>query len=62
MIKAKHRLADHEVHTAWLLRRYPEQDRIADLDKMSDSERRAGVKRDGEELQEDRCLCPPDPR
>ena len=46
MIKAKHRLADHEVHTAWLLRQYPEQDRIADLDKMSDSERRAAVKRE----------------
>jgi hypothetical protein len=46
MIKAKHRLADHEVHTAWLLRRYPEQDRIADLDKMSDPERRAAVKRE----------------
>jgi hypothetical protein len=45
-IKAKHRLAENEVHTAWLLRRYPEQDRIPDLDKLSDVERRIAVKRE----------------
>jgi hypothetical protein len=45
-IKANHRLGAHEVHTAWLLRRYPEQDRIADLDKLSDAERRIAVNRE----------------
>jgi hypothetical protein len=42
-IKAKYRMQDAEVHTAWLLRRYPEQERIPGLADMSDVERRAVV-------------------
>lgn len=42
-IKAEHRLPQGEVHTAWLLRRYPEQHRIDGFATMSDAERREAV-------------------
>ena len=42
-ICAAHRLKGVEIHTAWMLRRYPEQERIADFAKMNDTDRRAAV-------------------
>lgn len=45
-IKKKHRLDGEEVHTAWLLRSYPEQNRIIGLEGMSDGDRRTAVNRE----------------
>lgn len=38
-------LADGELHTAWLVRAYPEQSKIAGFDKMSRESRRSAVSR-----------------
>jgi len=35
-----HRLVDVEIHTAWMARTYPEQERIPDFDTLSDEGRR----------------------
>ncbi|MCC6651531.1 MAG: DUF3800 domain-containing protein [Candidatus Eisenbacteria bacterium] len=43
-LKTKHRLSREEVHTAWMLRRYPEQERIADFTALDDAARRAAVR------------------
>lgn len=45
-IKSRHRLVGEEVHTAWLLRSYPEQNRISGREGMSDAERRSAVNRE----------------
>lgn len=42
-LKAKHRLVGSEVHTAWMLRRYPEQERIAGFSGLGDEARRMAV-------------------
>jgi len=42
--KAKHVLANHEVHTAWMARHYPEQERIAGFEGMGPASRRAAVR------------------
>jgi len=44
-IKERYDLADAEIHTAWLLRRYLEQDRVRDFAELSHSERRSKVER-----------------
>jgi len=43
-IKNKHRLGDAEIHTAWMVRSFPEQDRIVGFDAMTDMQRRVRVK------------------
>jgi hypothetical protein len=43
---AAHRLSDSEIHTAWMARTYPEQERIAGFDRMSDADRRLAVTRE----------------
>jgi len=45
-LKAHHRLQSAELHTAYLLRGYPEQARIAGFGHLSDSDRRAAVLRE----------------
>jgi Protein of unknown function (DUF3800) len=42
-IKEKHRLAGKEIHTAYLVRKYPEQERIPGFGSLSDAERRKAV-------------------
>jgi hypothetical protein len=42
-IKLAHRLGSAEVHTAWMLRRFPEQERISGFATMPDDARRAAV-------------------
>lgn len=43
-LKARHRLRPEvEIHTAYLMRRYPEQERIAGFEGLSDAARRAAV-------------------
>lgn len=44
-VLAKYGLADAEIHTAWLLRRIVEQDRIPDFEKLSWDQRRSAVHR-----------------
>lgn len=41
----KYDLAEGELHTAWLVRAYPEQSKIADFDKLSRVARRSAVSR-----------------
>jgi hypothetical protein len=38
------RLPGVELHSAWMARRYPEQERVADFDRLSDDDRRRIVK------------------
>jgi hypothetical protein len=38
-IKAKYRIADKEIHTAWILRKYLEQSRINNFEKLLDDKR-----------------------
>lgn len=42
-LKQKHRLEGREVHTAWMIRKYPEQERISGFTALSDADRRAAV-------------------
>ncbi len=42
-LKTRHRLSGAEVHTAWMVRRFPEQERIPNFAQMSDSDRRKAV-------------------
>ena len=42
-IKTKYNLKDSEIHTAWLLRKYIEQNKIPNFDKLSYQRRRAEV-------------------
>lgn len=44
-VMAKYDLAGHELHTAWLLRPYVEQDAIAGFSGMNHAQRRAAVQR-----------------
>lgn len=44
-IKVKYGLGDAEIHTAWLMRKYLEQDRIHNFDTMSRNVRRSEVTR-----------------
>ena len=37
---SRHRLIDVELHTAWMARKYPEQERIPNFDTLSDGDRR----------------------
>jgi hypothetical protein len=43
-IKNAHRLGDSEVHTAWMIRSYPEQERIAGFAAMTDAQRQIRMK------------------
>jgi histone acetyltransferase (RNA polymerase elongator complex component) len=43
-IKNRHRVADREIHTAWMMRSYPEQERITGFAAMSDETRRLAMK------------------
>lgn len=45
-IKRRYRLANSEVHTAWLMRRYPEQERIAGYTSLDDAARRRAVQKE----------------
>lgn len=42
-IKAQYSLQEAEIHTAWLLRKYLEQSRIADFERLTRDQRRAAV-------------------
>ena len=42
-IKKKYDLQDEEIHTAWLLRKYWEQNQINDFNKLNRSQRRSAV-------------------
>lgn len=42
-IKARYGLQEAEIHTAWLLRKYLEQSRIADFEHLARHQRRAAV-------------------
>jgi hypothetical protein len=44
--KAGHGLADQEIHTAWMARRYPEQERIPGFDRLGPAARRDAVARE----------------
>ncbi|OGK84519.1 MAG: hypothetical protein A2X53_03555 [Candidatus Rokubacteria bacterium GWA2_70_23] len=44
-IKRRFGLERDEIHTGWLTRRYPEQERIRDLEAMGTAERRAAVQK-----------------
>lgn len=44
-IKKKYALEDSEVHTGWLIRKYIEQSKIVDFEKLSYAQRRAEVNR-----------------
>ena len=41
----KYGLADAELHTGWILRKYPEQDQVANFEKLDHASRRAAVER-----------------
>ncbi|MDD5307749.1 MAG: hypothetical protein PHU25_10555 [Deltaproteobacteria bacterium] len=43
-LKIAFRLQGAEIHTGWMVRRYPEQDRINNLGTMSDKDRRRAVR------------------
>ena len=43
-IKAGYDLRDAEIHTAWMHRRYSEQESIADFDVLSRAERRTATR------------------
>lgn len=43
-LKTVYRLRDAEIHTGWMVRRYPEQDRINGFDTLSDDDRRRAVR------------------
>jgi hypothetical protein len=45
-VKKRYGLEGRELHTGWLLRKYPEQAHIADFDKMPWDARRAAVERE----------------
>jgi hypothetical protein len=38
-IKAKYRIADKEIHTAWIMRKYLEQSRISNFEKLPEEKR-----------------------
>ena len=38
-VKAQYDLTDAEIHTAWLLRKYLEQNRVPDFDKLGRGQR-----------------------
>jgi len=42
-IKTRHRLSNTEIHTAWMIRKYPDQHRVKDFKDLGDTERRAAV-------------------
>lgn len=42
-IKSKYSLAGEEIHVAWLLRSYPEQNKIANFESLSYTQRRAQI-------------------
>src|SRR5437867_3229034 len=42
-IKARYGLADSEIHTGYIARRFPEQEHIAGFEKMDSVQRRASV-------------------
>ncbi len=44
-VKAQYDLTDAEIHTAWLLRKYLEQNRVPDFDKLGRGQRRSEVNR-----------------
>lgn len=44
-IKRRYNLAEAEIHTAWILRTYLEQSKIADFESLSQTERRSAVER-----------------
>lgn len=44
-IKQKYNLGDSEIHTGWILRKYPEQNRINDFNNLSYSQRRYEVEK-----------------
>ena len=44
VIKLRYGLADQEIHTAWVLRKYPEQNKISNFDALSYQQRRTQVK------------------
>ena len=44
-VLSAYRLADTELHTAWMLRKYIEQSRIADFDQLAFADRRREVRR-----------------
>ncbi len=44
-IKQRYDLADTEIHTAWLLRRYLEQNKVTDFARLSRNQRRSEVER-----------------
>jgi hypothetical protein len=39
-IKLEHRLSGVEIHTGWMMRQYPEQERISDFESVSEDDRR----------------------
>lgn len=43
-IKNAHRLGDSEIHTAWMMRSYPEQERITGFASMTDVQRRTRMR------------------
>lgn len=47
-VKRRFGLATAEIHTAWIARRYPEQERIGGFAALDDNERRKAVKRERE--------------
>lgn len=49
-LKISHFLAEQEIHTAWIMRKYPEQDEIESFEQMSHAERREAVRRKREIL------------
>ena len=44
-IKRRFGLERDEIHTGWVTRRYPEQERIRDFEAMGTAERRAAVQK-----------------
>ena len=47
VVKRRYNLSGSEIHTAWILRKYLEQSKIADFDTMSQTERRSEVEKVG---------------
>ena len=45
-VKRPYRLSEAEIHTAWMLRKYPEQNRIPNFDSLNYEERRSAVERE----------------
>lgn len=45
-LKNTHRLGGDEIHTAWMMRKYPEQERIPNFTTLDDAARRAAVRRE----------------